>query len=257
VLLGVLVGLAALESIGALVSPRLAATAADWTAAEKLVRAGYQPGDLILFAPRWIDPIGRLHLGDLLSVEAAARAGDDRFGRLWTVSFGGARTPETLGRTRVAWHDGRLAVGLYTAAPPEVSYDFLANLASASLEGGGEVPRVQLAEVDFSPRRCIAFPPAQVPRTLTFPGVKLGRTLVGYTGLDHFHQRKLGSGLVELSVHIGGQSKLSVVHANDSGWRRFEVDTSGSNGMVRDVKFVVSAPDPRHRMFCLVAEARI
>src|SRR5258706_16445128 len=34
--------------------------------AAQLVRSGYQPGDLIVFAPAWIDPIGRMLLADLI-----------------------------------------------------------------------------------------------------------------------------------------------------------------------------------------------
>ncbi|HVK89075.1 MAG TPA: hypothetical protein VM513_33370, partial [Kofleriaceae bacterium] len=40
---------------------------AAWASAAKVVRERYRPGDLIVFAPGWADPIGRLHLGDLIS----------------------------------------------------------------------------------------------------------------------------------------------------------------------------------------------
>ena len=54
----------------------------SWDTAEKVVRAGHQPGDLIVFAPDWIDPVGRLHFGDLIPVDMAARmdASVDRTG---------------------------------------------------------------------------------------------------------------------------------------------------------------------------------
>ncbi|MBV8760695.1 MAG: hypothetical protein JO257_25605, partial [Deltaproteobacteria bacterium] len=63
---------------------------AAWTAAEHVVRADYRPGDLIVFAPPWVDPVGRLHLGDLIPVEMAARMDDARYGRIWELSIRGA-----------------------------------------------------------------------------------------------------------------------------------------------------------------------
>ena len=44
-----------------------------WRQASEVVRAQWQTGDLIVFAPAWNDPVGRMHLGDLLPVHAAAR----------------------------------------------------------------------------------------------------------------------------------------------------------------------------------------
>ena len=71
-------------------------TAADWDAAAAEVRAGFQPGDLIVFAPAWSDAVGRLHLGDLIPPEMAARADESGYRRVWEVSIRGARAPETL-----------------------------------------------------------------------------------------------------------------------------------------------------------------
>ncbi len=34
-----------------------------WTEAARVVRTQMQAGDLIVFAPDWVDPVGRLHLG--------------------------------------------------------------------------------------------------------------------------------------------------------------------------------------------------
>ncbi|HEY6477453.1 MAG TPA: hypothetical protein VI456_12805, partial [Polyangia bacterium] len=44
---------------------------ASWDQAAAYVRSQVQPGDGIVFAPHWIDPTGRLHFGDLVSVEEA------------------------------------------------------------------------------------------------------------------------------------------------------------------------------------------
>jgi len=73
-----------------------------WKDAAAVVRAGYRPGDLIVFAPEWADPIGRLHLGDLIPVELAARMDAARFGRIWEVSIRGAHHAEVAGLAPVA-----------------------------------------------------------------------------------------------------------------------------------------------------------
>jgi hypothetical protein len=256
VLLGFLLVLSLWESAAALIGPRRAPSEAEWAAVERFVRAEHRAGDLIAFAPRWLDPVGRAHLGDLIPLGAAARPDADAYPRVIAVSWGGARVADTKDRTAEKQVAGRLSAGIFTAAPPEVSYDFVAHLADEGVEAAGAV--VRIAEVDYAPHRCIWIAPRPgAPRSIVFPGVKLGRTLVGYTGLDHFQQRKLGKGLVELAVYVGDQLKERIIHSNDSGWRRFEIDTSGSAGQSRPVRFDVSAPDPRHRLFCFTAEARM
>ena len=77
--------LALVETAVALIAPLRAPTDADWAAAAQEVRAGFRPGDLIVAAPAWADPILRVHLGDLIPVEVAGRLDDDRFARVWEV----------------------------------------------------------------------------------------------------------------------------------------------------------------------------
>ena len=58
-----LLGFAALclwEGGLAVLGPRRAPTPADWQAAAAQVRAGFQPGDLIVIAPAWAAPLGRM-----------------------------------------------------------------------------------------------------------------------------------------------------------------------------------------------------
>ena len=82
-----------------------AADGAAWRAAAAEVRAGYRPGDLIVFAPDWIDPVGRMQLGDLIPIEVAARMDAARYGRIWEVAIRGARSPDTAGLEPVAVDD--------------------------------------------------------------------------------------------------------------------------------------------------------
>src|SRR5437870_13517130 len=79
--------LALVETGNALVAPHRVAADADWSAAAAEVRAGFQPGDLIVFAPAWTDQVGRFHLGDLIPPEMAARPDADRYQRIWELSI--------------------------------------------------------------------------------------------------------------------------------------------------------------------------
>jgi hypothetical protein len=83
--------LAIVETVQAVLAPRGAPTSADWQAAARQVRAGFRPGDLIVAAPDWADPLLRLHLGDLMPIAVAARMDDARYGRVWEISQRGAR----------------------------------------------------------------------------------------------------------------------------------------------------------------------
>src|SRR5206468_7625901 len=78
--------LAILETVAALVAPARAPTEGDWAAAALAVRQGFRPGDLIVAAPLWADPILRVHLGDLIPPAVAARMDDARYPRVWEIS---------------------------------------------------------------------------------------------------------------------------------------------------------------------------
>lgn len=68
---------------------------ADWQRARDIVRAAAKREDLITFAPRWTDPVGRLHFGDeLATLERVARPDVERFPRAFEVSVRGGRDPE-------------------------------------------------------------------------------------------------------------------------------------------------------------------
>ncbi|MGE0548976.1 MAG: hypothetical protein AB7O24_13135 [Kofleriaceae bacterium] len=231
-----------------------------WASAAAAVRAGYRPGDLIVFAPDWIDPVGRLHLGDLIPLEMAARMDAARYGRIWELAIRGARSPDTRGLTPVATedHDG---VGLrrYERAPALVIADVRDRLATARVEGGGRTS-LELTEVGFAPHRCIQVAPRPgTPTRITFAQLPVGKELVGYVGIaDVFTRRDLRiPGTLE--VEIAGKLVASVTAGVDDGWQRFAVPT---NPGAIDVTFVASVarlsptkPQP-DRLICFAAEAR-
>lgn len=122
-----------------------------WHDAATYVRGKWQPGDLIVFAPGWVDPVGRLHLGDLIPVEMAARMSAAKYARIWELSIRGATAPDVRGLTPVEERPGPVVVKRYEQKPAEVVGDLLA------------AGRVDVVEAGFEPHRCmvIAVPPAR------------------------------------------------------------------------------------------------
>jgi hypothetical protein len=282
--LGAVVGLASLalvETTVALVAPALAPTDADWEAAASAVRAGFRPGDLIVAAPGWADPILRVHLGDLIPPEVAARMDDERFARVWEVSQRGARAPAARGATVARdEHFGRLRVRLLERQAEPVTYDFVAHGADARVTrrdlqggvvtgcapsgervncaaGGSVLFRRQVVEVEQKLREALLTEPlARAVLAIEFPAVPLGRALVIATGLHDTWMRKAARGTVEARVFIGDQTTELPVTDDDSGWTRTRIDTSARAGQTAPVRLEITSANPFDRLFAFAAEAR-
>ncbi len=230
----------------------------EWKAATDLVRHGYQPGDLIVAAPAWIDPLVRMRLGDLMAVKDVGRMDAAKYARIWEISIRGARAPETAGlhvvgdSDRIRVFPPGIHVRSYEQTPVHVLADVRDLLAGARIEGGG-APHRELAEVGFEPHDCIEVtPPAKQPVRITFPGVALGGKLVGYVGIADVFTRRDNRAPGKLAVEIAGQTVASVTPGVEDGWVRFEATTSPG---AHDVTFVVSS-DTAGRLVCFAAEAR-
>ncbi len=75
----------------------------DWRAARAYVAARAKSDDLVAFAPRWVDPIGREFFGSgLATLEREARADESRFARAFEVSIRGAHLGVIAAWKRVA-----------------------------------------------------------------------------------------------------------------------------------------------------------
>jgi hypothetical protein len=225
---------------------------AAWHAAAARVRAGYRPGDLIVFAPAWIDPVGRRELGDLIAVADAARMDAARYGRIWELAIRGARSPDTAGLAPVADDDdGGVAVRRYERAPAIVVGDVLGRLATLTTTGAR--PTLEVAEVGFAPHRCLQVSPAPgVPLRLTFPAFPLGHAVVGYVGIADVFTRRDVRSAVRIEVELAGQVIASAEAGVDDGWVRFAAATPPGTA---DVTFVARAADANRRL-CFAAEAR-
>jgi len=245
--------LALVETGVALTARARVATDADWQAAAAEVRAGFTAGDVITFAPAWVDQIGRAYLGDLVTVEMAGRSDDDRYARIWEVSIRDEHAPETNGArlVRESKH-GRVRVALYEKAATPVLYDFTQH--AQELVGGRFAVRTM--ELDYRPRRGILVQPGPQPTTYEWREVPLGASLVVYAGLHDYYARKSADGLVDVRVDVDGVPKLTTRIGNDDGWRRFELDTRALSGTRHTVTFRISAANPAWRSFGFHAEAR-
>ena len=209
-----------------------------WDEASAEVRAGYHPGDLIVFAPDWVDPVGRLHLGDLIPVEMAGRMDAARYGRIWELSIRGAHRME--GHPVFERDVDGITVRRYERAPAVVLSDVFA-----------QQPGV-IAEVGFEPHRCIQLVPAPGhAATVTLP-MQLGGTLVGYAGLADVFTRRDIRAPGTLAVSIGGHEVARVSPGVDDGWVRWQAATTPGPA---DVTFTASADAPQ-RLICFAAEAR-
>jgi hypothetical protein len=225
----------------------------SWAKAAAVVRAGYQPGDLIVFAPDWIDPVGRLHLGDLIPIETAARMDAARYGRIWELAIRDAHSPDTRGLSATSAQTvSGIDVRLFERPAAIVVSDLRDALQTARVDGPAR-PTLELTEVGFAPHRCIqVVPPAKSSVRITFPQLQLGRELVGYVGLADIFTRRSPRGPGTLATEIDGKPVGRLDVGVDDGWVKFAAATTPGP---HDVTFIVSATDP-NRLICFTAEAR-
>ena len=224
-----------------------------WLQASDVVRAGYQPGDLIVFAPDWVDPTGRLFLGDLIPLDVAGRMDAARYGRIWELSIRDARAADTAGLTPVATATVEgIEIRSFARPPVTVVSDVRDALPTARVEGGMR-PSLELAEVGYAPHRCLQIAPSPGrPVRITFPQLALGTSLVGYVGLADVFTRRDIRAPGSLAVEIAGVQVASATAGVDDGWVRFEAPTTPG---LADVTFIASATAPQ-RLICFAAEAR-
>jgi hypothetical protein len=224
-----------------------------WAKAAQIVREGYKPGDLIVFAPDWVDPVGRLHLGDLIPIDMAARMDAARYARIWELSIRDARSPDTRGLDAALTQTvSGIDVRLFIRTPAHVISDLRDALPTARVDGPGR-PTLELTEVGFAPHRCIqVIPPARSSVRITFPQLQLGRELVGYAGLADIFTRRSPRGPGTLVTEIDGKQIGRLDVGVDDGWVRFAAATPPGP---HDVTFILSANDS-NRLICFTAEAR-
>lgn len=231
---------------------------AAWDAASARVRSQHQAGDLIVFAPRWIDPVGRLHLGDLIPVDMAGRLDGARYRVIWELAIRGARAPETRGlRPTFTGDFGGVTVRRFEQTPAEVLTDFAPLAAKATVTGArARGPDYVLAEVGFAPHRCAQVVPAPGGAvSLTFADVTLGSTLAIGAGLADVFTRRDVRNPGSLAVVVGGQTLATLRFGVDDGWVHQTVATTPGTATVTFVATAIGAR-ASNRLICFAAEAR-
>lgn len=248
--------LLAAVAIWEIVATRLATRSvpddAAWARAAAHVRSQHRPGDLIVFAPSWIDPVGRLHLGDLMPIDMVARMDAARYARIWELAIRDARAPDTAGLSPVETRDfDGVSVRRYERTPVTVLADVRERLATARTSGAvARPPTLELAEVGFTPRRCIQVAPiARKQMRVTFPDVPAG-TLVGYMGIADVFTRREQRAPATLAVEAGGRVVATARAGVDDGWVRFSAPVPAG-----EVTFVASSA-AHNRLICFAAEVR-
>ena len=229
-----------------------------WRRAAAIVRAERAPGELIVFAPRWVDPVGRLHLGDLIPIADAARMDAARYPVIWELSIRDERAPETRGLVATSSREvGGVTVRRFTQTPAVVVTDFVAAAATAVVEGERIAgPSPVLAEVGFAPHRCVEVTPRPGKTVrIAYPGVALGSQLVGYVGLADVFKRREVRTPGELAVEIDGVVVATIRFGVDAGWVRFAAPTTPGPHTVTFAATAVGLK-ARDRKICFAAEAR-
>jgi hypothetical protein len=217
-----------------------APTDADWDAAAGYVRAGFHAGDLVVFAPGWMDPVGRLHLGDLLSVHDAARMDAARYARIWEVSERGAVAPEAVGPVGAEARFGALRVRRVDHTAARVTWDLGA--------------RAKLFEVGYAPHDCVE---VRAPGVLDAGTVPLGTTLAVDAGLADFRARRDNRAFARVRVLVDGVEAARVTIGSESGWVALPVvATVPGPHQVRFETSVEPGRLPAVLPVCIAAEAR-
>jgi hypothetical protein len=138
---------------------------ADWEAARAYVETRAAPEDLVAFAPRWADPIGRRVFGAAIAIVAReARPDETRFSRALEVAIRGAHLPELAGWRKADEHRfGRVTVTTWDNPAPAHVLDDLVSLVGpqrlrvSRVDGGRETecpmghPGVQSGGLGFGP----------------------------------------------------------------------------------------------------------
>jgi hypothetical protein len=267
---------------------------ADWVAARAYVAAQVKPEDLVAFAPRWADPIGREQLGpQLATLEREARPDETRFPRALEVSIRGAHLPAFAGWRRSSEQRfGAVAVTTWENPAPVRILDDLVSLVdpqhlrvwrgdaecsfvhgssqSGSLGSGPAIPGDRFAcpagafagvsvvtDLDYVPHRCIfAPPPGNAPLRLRFAEVRFGRTLHGHHAIYVEAERDKRGAPVSITFKAGDSTLGTMVHRDGDGWKPFELDTSSLAGQKGPLDVEIASPGGDRRLYCWEADTR-
>jgi hypothetical protein len=218
----------------------------DWRALAAALPAALREDQLIVFAPRWIDPLGRRWLGNRLSLDHAARMDAVRYREVWEVSIRGASAPEVRGEPAVSEQNfGPILVRRFLRDGPAVTW---------KLTDGS-----RLCEIDFEPRRGVLLdlhhPFDQ--RRVVFRQVELGDQLQVYAGLADYKKRSRNRSKAAIQALVDSREAARGIVGNDDGW--VALPMASTRRGTHDVEIIARVQDPRGPLdlsVCVAAEAR-
>jgi hypothetical protein len=264
----------------------------DWSDARAYVAAKAAAADLVAFAPRWADPIGREVFGaDIATLEREARGDESRFPRAFEVSIRGKHIDALRGWRRVEdRHFGAVTVSTLENPAPAHVLDDLVTLVGAgrvrvshgdrdcpwahgapqsgglgfgptvpgdrfNCPGGGFVGVSVVADLDYLPHRCVFAPPSGgAPLRLRFPGVHMGRALHGHHAL-YVEAEHVKGAPVTIAFSVEGKPIGTAIHRDMEGWKGFELDTSDFDKQEVDLVAEIASSGER-RTYCFEADTR-
>jgi hypothetical protein len=254
-----------------------------------------KPADLVAFAPRWADPIGREHFGpQIATIEREARPDETRFPRVFEVALRGAHLPAFADWRRSGEERfGAVTVTLLENPSPAVVLDDLVSMLdpqharvvrgdaecvfshgasqSGNLGFGPTIPAERfvcpsggfagvsvVADLDYIPHRCIYAPPpgGNVPLRIRFGDVRFGRVLHGHHALYVEAEREKRGASVTLTFKSGESTLGSVEHRDGEGWKPFELDTSALSGQAGELRVEINSASGDRRQYCFEADTR-
>lgn len=268
---------------------------ADWKAARDWVAGQVHPDDLVAFAPRWADPIGRETFGpSIATLEREARADETSFPRAFEVSIRGSHLPAFAQWKRVGEQRfGGVTVTTWENPAPAHVIDDLVSMVDPrqmrvergdagctfvhggaqsgglgfgpaipgdhfACPNGGFVAASVVADLDYVPHRCIYAPPpggSGVVR-IHFLDVHFGHALHGHHALYVEAERNRAGTPVTLTFKVGDDILGSVVHRDGDGWKPFELDTSALAGQNGELVAEIASASGERRMYCFEADTR-
>jgi tRNA A-37 threonylcarbamoyl transferase component Bud32 len=219
---------------------------ADWRAAAQALAAEHRATDLIVFAPGWIDPVGRRWVGSLMRIEDAARLDDVRYPRVWELSIRGVSSGVT-GTVAYDRRFGAVRLRRFERSAPKITWSMGA--------------RPQLFEVGFEPHRCVLIVPrAGQPQQTAFDDVELGDELAVAAGLADFRSRRDNTARAILRVLVDGQEVSRGVLGNETGFAPLPPAKTepGPHQIVFEAAVdPASDPEKTNLHVCVAAEARL
>jgi hypothetical protein len=288
------VPLVGLWELGAhLVQTHSVVTADEWTQAKAAVESEWKPGDLVVFAPSWAEPLGREYFGaSLAGTRDQARPDESRYARAFEVSMRGEHAAELAGwgekeRRKVGPFTisllenpspARVLDDLVSHATPDRTHVYRGNgecgwvhappsasgLGSGpaipgdrfSCPGGNFVGESVIFDHSYHPRRCLFAPPAGrgIVTRVVFQDVPFGTLLHGHVGMQYESENKGGADTA-LTWKAGDQVLGRVVHRDGDGWKGFELQTTDLDGKRGDlVAEIVTSGNGRE--YCFEADTR-